>query len=69
MPLISLIIVLVVVGAILWATNAYLGEIIDGKILKIINIVVVIAVVLYVLSAFGIFGSNLSAVRVPRIGG
>ena len=52
MPLISVVIVLIVVGVLLWLVNAYLPM--DAKIKKILNIVVVIAVVLWLLQVFGI---------------
>ena len=55
MPLITVIIVLVVVGVILYLINAYLPM--DGKIKNILNIVVVIAVVLWLLQAFGVLNS------------
>jgi len=64
MPLISLIIVLVVVGVILWLVNAYIPM--DGKIKKILNIVVVIAVILWLLSVFGLIGS-INNVRVGQL--
>jgi len=50
MDLIALIIVLVIVGVILWAVNAYVPM--DEKIKKILNIVVVIVVLLWLLSLF-----------------
>jgi hypothetical protein len=49
MPLLSLIIVLIVVGVLLWLVNTLLGAYIDAKILKIINVVVVIVLVLWLL--------------------
>ncbi len=52
MDLVSLVILLVVIGVLLWLINTYGAAIIDAKILKIINIVVVVAVVLFVLSLF-----------------
>ena len=61
MPLISLVIVLIVVGVLLWAANTYIPM--DNKIKTIMNIVVVIAVVLWLLSAFGVLGS-LDTIRV-----
>jgi hypothetical protein len=45
MSLISLLIVLIVVGVILWLINTYIPM--DRKIKNILNIVVVIAVVLW----------------------
>jgi hypothetical protein len=61
MSLISLVIVLIVVGVLLWAANTYIPM--DGKIKTIMNVVVVIAVVLWLLSAFGVLGS-LDTIRV-----
>ena len=61
MSLISLVIVLIVVGVLLWAANTYIPM--DNKIKTIMNIVVVIAVVLWLLSAFGVLGS-LDTIRV-----
>ncbi len=56
MDLISLIIVLVAIGVILWLINTYIPM--DEKIKNILNIVVVIAVVLWILTMF---------VPIPRI--
>ncbi|MDZ4865850.1 MAG: Thivi_2564 family membrane protein [Alphaproteobacteria bacterium] len=52
MPLIQLVVVLIVVGVLLWAVNAFIPM--DGKIKQILNVVVVIAVVLWLLRVFGI---------------
>jgi ABC-type siderophore export system fused ATPase/permease subunit len=64
MSLLSLIMVLVVVGIVLWLINAYIPM--DAKIKNILNIVVVIVVILWVLSAFGILPA-LSRARVPTV--
>jgi len=61
MSLISLLVVLIVVGVILWLINTYIPM--DAKIKKILNVVVVIVVILWLLQAFGILG-NLSNVRI-----
>jgi type IV secretory pathway TrbL component len=61
MPLISLIVVLIAVGVLLWAVNAYIPM--DPKIKNIMNVVVVIAVVLWLLQAFGVLGS-MHTIRV-----
>jgi hypothetical protein len=53
--LISLLIVLIVVGVLLWLVNNYIPM--DGKIKSILNAVVVIVVVLWLLQAFGLLGS------------
>jgi type IV secretory pathway TrbL component len=63
MSLISLVIVLIVVGVLLWAANTYIPM--DSKIKSIMNIVVVIAVVLWLLSAFGVLGS-MDTIRIGR---
>lgn len=61
MPLISLIIVLVVVGVLLWLVNAYIPM--DAMMKRILNIVVIVAVVLWLLKAFGLL-DGLSAITV-----
>jgi preprotein translocase subunit SecE len=53
MPLITILIVLIVTGVILWLINTYIPM--DGKIKRIINIVVVIVVVIWLLKVFGLF--------------
>lgn len=60
MPLISLVVVLIAVGALLWVANAIP---MDAKIKNILNVVVVIAVVLWLLQVFGVLGS-LHTIRV-----
>lgn len=52
MSLISLILVLIVVGVVLWLINTYVPM--DPKIKSILNAVVVIAVVLWLLKVFGL---------------
>jgi hypothetical protein len=61
MSLLTIILVIVVVGVLLWAINSFIPM--DSKIKSILNIVVVIALILWLLQAFGILGS-LSNVRV-----
>lgn len=63
MSLISLVVVLIVVGVLLWLANTYIPM--DGKIKNIMNVVVVIAVVLWLLSAFGVLGS-LDSIHIGR---
>ncbi len=55
MPLITIIIVLVVVGAALWAINTYIPM--AKPIKTILNIVVVVIVCLWLLQTFGIIDS------------
>ena len=64
MSLLSIIIVLIVVGVLLWLVNSYVPM--DGKIKQILNAVVVIAVVIWLLYAFGLIGSS-GAVTVPAV--
>jgi low temperature requirement protein LtrA len=52
MLLITVIIVLIVVGLVLWLINTYVPM--DRKIKNILNAVVVIAVVLWLLEVFGV---------------
>ncbi|MDZ7622834.1 MAG: Thivi_2564 family membrane protein [Ignavibacteriaceae bacterium] len=61
MSLITLVIVLVVVGVVLWLINSYIPM--QSTIKKILNVVVVIAVILWLLSAFGVIGS-LDTIRI-----
>ena len=61
MSLVTLLIVLIVVGVILWLVNTYIPM--DRKIKNILNIVVVILVVLWLLRAFGVLDS-LNTIRI-----
>lgn len=61
MSLLTVVVVLIVVGVLLWLVNTYIPM--DGKIKSILNAVVVIAVVIWLLQAFGVLGS-LNAVQV-----
>ena len=61
MSLISLVVVLIVVGVLLWLVNNYIPM--AGSIKRILNAVVVIAVVLWLLNVFGVL-SSLSRIRV-----
>ena len=61
MSLISLIVVLIVVGVLLWLVNNYIPM--DHKIKSILNAVVVILVILWLLQVFGLLGS-IGGIRV-----
>jgi hypothetical protein len=63
MPLISVVVVLLVVGVLLWLVNTYIPM--DGKIKSILNAVVVIAVVLWLLQVFGLM-NVLDGIRVGK---
>ena len=55
MSLITIVLVLIVVGVLLWLINTYIPM--DRKIKSILNAVVVIVVIIWLLQAFGILGS------------
>jgi undecaprenyl pyrophosphate phosphatase UppP len=61
MSLITIVLVLIVVGVLLWLINTYIPM--DRKIKNILNIVVVVVVVIWLLQAFGLIGP-LNRVRV-----
>lgn len=54
MPLVTIVLVLIVVGVLLWLINAYIPM--ARPIKTILNVVVIIAVVLWLLSVFGVLG-------------
>jgi len=54
--LISVVIVLIIVGVLLWLVNTYIPM--DGKIKTILNVVVVIAVILWLLQGFGLLSGT-----------
>jgi hypothetical protein len=53
MPILTILIVLIVVGVLLWLVNTYIPM--DVKIKQILNIIAIIAVVIWLLKAFGVF--------------
>ena len=55
MPILTILLVLVIVGVILWLVNTYIPM--DGKIKSILNVVVVVLVIIWLLQAFGLFSS------------
>ncbi|PIQ09597.1 MAG: hypothetical protein COW71_05645 [Ignavibacteriales bacterium CG18_big_fil_WC_8_21_14_2_50_31_20] len=61
MSLISLVIVLLVVGIVLWLINSYIPM--QTTIKKILNAVVIIVVILWLLSVFGVIDS-LDTIRI-----
>jgi hypothetical protein len=52
MPLITVLLVLVIVGVVLWVINRFIPM--AASIKTILNIVVILAVVVWLLSVFGI---------------
>ncbi len=63
MSLITLVLVLVVVGVVLWLINTYIPM--QSTIKKILNVVVIIVVILWLLNAFGLI-DGLEAIRIGR---
>jgi hypothetical protein len=53
MPLLTILIVLIVAGLLLWLVNNYIPM--ERTIKNILNIVVVIALIVWLLKVFGIF--------------
>jgi len=53
MPLLTILIVLVVAGVLLYLVNNYIPM--DHKIKSILNVVVVIVVIVWLLKLFGVF--------------
>lgn len=54
MPLVTLVIVLIVIGVVLWLINNYIPM--ASSIKTILNVVVVVAVIIWVLQAVGMWG-------------
>lgn len=53
MSLLTILLVLIVAGILLYVVNAYIPM--DGKIKNILNIVVVLVVIVWLLKVFGLF--------------
>lgn len=63
MPLLTVVVILIVVGVLLWLVQSYIPM--DAQIKKIIQAVVIIAVVLWLLQVFGLL-PDLNLIRVGR---
>jgi hypothetical protein len=61
MSLLTIVVVLIVVGVLLWLVNSYIPM--DGKIKTILNVVVVIFLIIWLLNAVGAF-HYLGSVRI-----
>jgi len=59
MPILTIVLVLIVVGVLLYLINRYIPM--DGKIKNILNIVVVICLIIWLLKVFGIWGGLSNA--------
>jgi len=55
MPILTIIIVLIVVGVLLWLVNSYIPM--QRTIKNILNAVIVIIVVIWLLNVFGVLGT------------
>lgn len=64
MPLITVVIVLIIIGFLLYAANKYIPM--DPKIKTILNVVVFFAVIIWLLQILGVLG-YLEVVRVPHL--
>lgn len=61
MPLLTILIILIVAGVLLWLVNNFIPM--DRKIKSILNIVVVIVVIVWLLKLFGVF-AYLGSIQV-----
>jgi hypothetical protein len=61
MPLLTILIVLVVTGVVLWLINTYIPM--DHKIKTIFNVVVVVVLIVWLLKVFGVL-SYLMGVHI-----
>ncbi|HUY28066.1 MAG TPA: Thivi_2564 family membrane protein [Candidatus Binataceae bacterium] len=64
MTLVTIVVVLVVVGLVMWLINTYIPM--AGPIKSLLNVVVFIVVAIWLLQGFGIIG-NISGVRIPQL--
>jgi hypothetical protein len=55
MPLLTILLVIIVVGVLLWLVNSFLPM--DHNIKTILNVVVIIILIVWLLKMFGIFSS------------
>jgi hypothetical protein len=62
MSILSVLVLIVVVGVLLWAVNSYVPM--AAPVKKLLNVVVVLGLVLWLLWAFGVFG-YLGVVHLP----
>jgi hypothetical protein len=62
MPILTILLVLIVVGVVLWLVNTYIPM--DSKIKTILNVVVVIVVIIWLLKAFGVWTSIKNVIDI-----
>ena len=67
MSIISVLVVLIIIGVLMWLVDTQLGQFIAQPWLKLINIVAIVLTVLWLLSLFfpGVLGGAGSAQVVP----
>jgi len=61
MPLLTILLVIIAAGVILWVVNSYIPM--QGTLKRILNIVVVVVVIVWLLKVFGLF-SYLTNIHV-----
>ena len=59
MPILTIFVVLIIIGLLLWLVNKYVPM--DAKIKTIINVVAVVIVIIWLLQVFGILNILKSA--------
>ena len=64
MTLVSIVLMLVVVGLVMWLINTYIPM--AAGIKSVLNIVVLIVVTIWLLQGFGIIGT-IPGVRIPAL--
>jgi hypothetical protein len=64
MTLVSIVVVLVVVGLLLWLINTYIPM--AAAIKSVLNVVVFIVVAIWLLQGFGLVG-NIPGVHIPPL--
>lgn len=57
MPLLTLVIVIVLVGLLLWAVQTFIPM--DAKVRLLLQVVVIVVLLLWVLQGFGILPTNV----------
>jgi len=63
MDILTILIVIVIVGVLLWLVNSYIPM--QAGVKKILNVVVIILLIIWLLSAFGVF-HYLSGINTPK---
>ena len=64
MTLVSIVVVLVVIGLILWLINTYIPM--AGAIKSLLNVVVFLFVLIWLLQVFGLIGP-INGLRIPNL--